>query len=246
MQKGKKFLSDLKLHSDYFKWLEDKQRYETWEDACENIIDGHRQKYVKYADNVEPYLQSAVESMKEQAVLASQRNLQYRYDQISKHNTRMFNCTSGHIARNRVFQEIFYLALSGCGFGGGLLIPFVNNLSKIQRRTLGTKTFYIEDSIEGWADSLGVLLSSYFADNQPFPEYAGYEVKFDYSLIREKGAFISGGFKAPGHEGLKQSLDKIETLTEKWISTEGNKIRPILAFDIICHSADAVLSGGVS
>ena len=39
MQKGKKFLSDLKLHSDYFKWLEDKGRYETWEDACDNIID---------------------------------------------------------------------------------------------------------------------------------------------------------------------------------------------------------------
>jgi ribonucleoside-diphosphate reductase alpha chain len=245
MQKGKKFLSDLKLHSDYFKWLEDKGRYETWEDACENIIDGHRKKYVEYADAIEPYLQSAVESMKDQAVLASQRNLQYRHEQIMKHNTRMFNCTSGHIARNRVFQEIFYLALSGCGFGGGLSIPFVNNLSKIQKRTLGTKTHVIEDSIEGWANSLGVIMSSYFVDEQPFPEFAGYEVKFDYSQIREKGAFISGGFKAPGPEGLKQSLEKIEALIEKWLTNEGSKIRPILAFDIICHSADAVLSGGV-
>jgi ribonucleoside-diphosphate reductase alpha chain len=245
MQKGKKFLSDLKLHSDYFKWKEDQKRYETWEDACENIIDGHRKKYVDYAEAIEPYLQSAVESMKDQAVLASQRNLQYRHEQIMKHNTRMFNCTSGHIARNRVFQEIFYLALSGCGFGGGLLIPFVNNLSRIQKRTLGTKTFYIEDSIEGWANALGVLLSSYFVDEQPFPEYAGYEVKLDYSLIREKGSFISGGFKAPGPEGLKQSLEKIESLIEKWLTNEGEKIRPILAFDIICHSADAVLSGGV-
>ena len=245
MQKGKKFLSDLKLHSDYFKWLEDKGRYETWEDACENIIDGHRKKYVDYKETVEPYLQSALESMKDQAVLASQRNLQYRHEQIMKHNTRMFNCTSGHIARNRVFQEIFYLALSGCGFGGGLSIPFVNNLSRIQKRTLGTKTYVIEDSIEGWANSLGVIMSSYFVDEQPFPEYAGYEVKFDYSQIREKGAFISGGFKAPGPEGLKQSLEKIEALIEKWLTNEGNKIRPILAFDIICHSADAVLSGGV-
>jgi ribonucleoside-diphosphate reductase alpha chain len=245
MQKGKKFLSDLKLHSDYFKWLEDKGRYETWEDACENIIDGHRKKYVDYKETVEPYLESALESMKDQAVLASQRNLQYRHEQIMKHNTRMFNCTSGHIARNRVFQEIFYLALSGCGFGGGLSIPFVNNLSRIQKRTLGTKTYVIEDSIEGWANSLGVIMSSYFVDEQPFPEFAGYEVKFDYSQIREKGAFISGGFKAPGPEGLKQSLEKIEQLVEKWIDKEGNKIRPILAFDIICHSADAVLSGGV-
>lgn len=245
MQKGKKFLSDLKLHSDYFKWLEEKSRYETWDEACENIIDGHRKKYTEYSKEIEPYLQSALESMKDQTVLASQRNLQYRHDQIMKHNTRMFNCTSGHIARNRVFQEIFYLSLSGCGFGGGLLIPFVNNLSRLQKRTKGTKTFVIQDSIEGWADSLGVLMSSYFVDNQPFPEYAGYEVRFDYSSIREKGTFISGGFKAPGHEGLKQSLEKIETLIEKWITNEGDKIRPILAFDIICHSADAVLSGGV-
>jgi len=245
MQKGKKFLSDLKLHSDYFKWLEDKGRYETWEEACENIIDGHRKKYSDYTKEIESYLESALDSMKDQVVLASQRNLQYRYEQIVKHNTRMFNCTSGHIARNRVFQEIFYLALSGCGFGGGLLIPFVNNLSRLQKRTKGTKTFVIQDSIEGWADSLGILMSSYFVDEQPFPEYAGYEVKFDYSQIREKGSFISGGFKAPGHEGLKQSLEKIETLVEKWITNEGEKIRPILAFDIICHSADAVLSGGV-
>lgn len=245
MQKGKKFLSDLKLHSDYFKWLEDKRRYETWDDACENIIDGHRIKYHKFKDNLEVYLESALESMKEQSVLASQRNLQYRHNEIMKHNTRMFNCTSGHIVRNRVFQEIFYLALSGCGFGGGILIPFVDNLSRIQKRTLGTKTFIIEDSIEGWADSLGVLLSSYFVDDQPFVEYAGYEIKFDFSQIRERGAFISGGFKAPGPEGLKQSLEKIEQLIEKWLVNEGEKIRPILAFDIICHSADAVLSGGV-
>lgn len=245
MQKGKKFLSDLKLYSDYFKWKEELGRYENWEEACEDIVDGHRKKYSTYNNALEPYLQSVVESMKDQVVLASQRNLQYRYNEIMKHNTKMFNCTSTHIARNRVFQEIFYLGLSGCGVGGGLLIPFVNNISRIQKRTNGTKTFVIPDSIEGWADSLGVLLSSYFVDEQPFPEYAGYEVKFDYSQIREKGTYISGGFKAPGHEGLKQSLEKIEQLLEKWIEKEGNKIRPILAFDIICHASDAVLSGGV-
>jgi ribonucleoside-triphosphate reductase len=245
MQKGKKFLSDLKLHTDYFKWLEDKGRYETWEDACEDIINGHKRKYEKYVNDLNPYFDSALESMKDQVILASQRNLQYRYDQIMKHNTRMFNCTSGHICRNRVFQEIFYLALSGCGFGGGLLIPFVRNLSKIKKRNQGAKTFVVQDSIEGWSDALGVLMSSYFVDDQPFPDYAGYVVKFDYSQIREKGSFISGGFKAPGPEGLKQSLEKIEQLLDKWIEKEGNSIRPILAFDIICHSADAVLSGGV-
>jgi len=242
MQKGKKFLSDLKLHSDYLKWREDLGRYETWEEACDSIIETHLKKY---GDKIKPYTDSAVQSMKDKLVLASQRSLQYRGEQLEKHNSRLYNCTTGYVAYNKIFQEVFYLLLSGCGFGGGLLIPFVQNISNIEKRNNGTKTFIIPDSIEGWSDSLGVLMSSYFKDNQPFPEYYGYEIKFDYSKIRKKGAFISGGFKAPGSEALKKSLEQIENLIENWLSKEGNVVRPILAFDILCFASNAVLSGGV-
>jgi len=240
---GKRFLSNLKLYSDYFKWKDDLGRYENWDEACEDIVNGHRIKYTEAF--IEPELESVVESLKSQTILASQRNLQFRYKQLEQHNSRIFNCTVVHVCRPKVFQEIFYLGLCGCGVGASLLLPFVNCLPKIQLRSLGTKTFIIPDSIEGWADALGVLLSSYMESDQPFPEYAGYEIKFDYSQIRENGAYISGGFKAPGPEGLKNSLEKIEKILEQWIRNEGNTIRPILAYDIICHASDAVLSGGV-
>ena len=244
MNNGKKFLSDLKLHSDYLKWREEEGRYETWEEACESIVDGHRKHYAGI-NGLDEEIDFALGLMKEKSILASQRNLQYRPEQIKKNNARLYNCSSMYAARNEIFQEVFYLSLSGCGVGLGLLIPFVNNLSRIEKRTKGTKTFIIPDSIEGWSDALGVLMSSYFVDNQPFPEYAGYEIKFDYSLIRPKGAFISGGFKAPGPDGLRLSLNKIEQLMNNWIATEGNKIRPILVCDVMCHASDAVLSGGV-
>ena len=245
MQTGKKFLSDLKLHSDYLKWREEDNRFETWEEASESIMDGHRKKYADKEGELEDYYRKTLNLMKNKTVLASQRNLQFRGPQIEKHNTKLYNCTSTYVGYNEVFQNIFYLGLSGCGVGGGLLIPFVDNISRIQPRTKGTKTFVIPDHIEGWADSLGVLMSSFFVDRQPFPEYAGYEVKFDFSQIRDKGTFISGGFKAPGPEGLKASLDKIEKLLNNWLRTEGNKLRGIAVFDIICHASDAVLSGGV-
>lgn len=247
MQNGKQFLSDLKLYSDYLKWREVDNRFETWGEACESIIDGHRQKYsgLKNQDMLENAYEKALEQMKKKAVLASQRNLQFRGPQIKKHNTKLYNCTSTYVAYNEVFQNIFYLGLSGCGVGGGLLIPFVENISRIQRRTKGTKTFVISDDIEGWANSLGVLMSSFFVDKQPFPEYAGYEIKFDYSPIRPKGSLISGGFKAPGPDGLKKSLELIEKLLNNWLNREGDKLRPIAVFDIICHASDAVLSGGV-
>lgn len=243
ISKGKKFLSDLKLHSDYLKWLPEQNRYETWEDASEDIIGGHRKRYEEPL--LEPYLESALESIKEMGVLASQRNLQYRYPQIMRSNLRMYNCTSTHAMRDRVFQEVFYLALNGCGVGVGLLIPFVKNISHIQKRVKGTKTYIIEDSIEGWANSLGVLMGSFFIDSNIYTNYAGYNIKFDGSKIREKGSFISGGFKAPGFEPLKLALEKIEKLLEDWIEKEGEELRPIIVGDIICHSSNAVLSGGV-
>lgn len=242
MNKGKQFLSDLKLYSDYLKWREDDNRFETWEEACESIVDGHRKKYNGLVDKE---LDFALSFMKSKTVLASQRSLQYRSPQIERNNARMYNCSSLYAARNRIFQEVFFLGLSGCGVGIGLLKPFVSNLSKIQKRTKGTKTFFIPDDIEGWADALGVLMSSFFVDKQPFPQYAGYEIKFDYSMIRPKGSMIAGGFKAPGSEGLQISLEKIENLLNNWIINEGNTIRPILVFDILCHAADAVLSGSV-
>ena len=243
MSKGKKFLSDLKLHSDYFKWRDEDNRYETWKDAGEDILNGHRKKYAHL--DLEEYLAPVQESLNDMFILASQRNLQYRYEQIMRSNLRMYNCTSTHATRNRMFQEVFYLALNGCGVGVGLLIPFVKNISKIEKRNLGTKTFIIEDSIEGWADALGVLMSSYFVDKQPFPEYAGYQIKFDGSNVREKGAYISGGFKAPGYEPLRIALEIIEKLLDNWIDKEGTELRPILVGDIICHVSNAVLTGGV-
>lgn len=232
---GKKFLSDLKLYSDYLKWREDDGRYETWEEACEDIVDGHRKRFSQL--NIEEELQEVVASMKDMQVLASQRNLQFRHNQIMQHNARMFNCSVVHCCEIDSFRKIFYLGLCGCGVGISLLYPFVNCLPKLSKREKGTKTFVIQDSIEGWAEALNALILSYTSTK--------YKIRFDYSQIREKGAYINGGFKAPGPEGLKASLEKIEKLLDSWIEQEGETIRPILAYDIICHASDAVLSGGV-
>ena len=60
---GKKFLSDLKLHSDYFKWLDKEDRYENWNDASEDIINGHKLRYNN--EKLNPYLDLALESLKE-------------------------------------------------------------------------------------------------------------------------------------------------------------------------------------
>jgi ribonucleoside-triphosphate reductase (thioredoxin) len=67
----------------------------------------------------------------------------------------------------------------------------------------------IKDSIEGWADAAHVLLCQYLHQGY----YEDYDrITFDFSNIREKGAVISSGGRAPGAEPLKVALEKIDLL----------------------------------
>lgn len=159
----------------------------------------------------------------------------------------MYNCTSSYADRPEFFGEVFYILLCGAGAGFSVQKHHVKKLPKIQARSKQPKTHVVDDSIEGWATAVDVLLSSYFINGGKHPEYAGRRVYFDLSQIRPKGAKISGGFKAPGPDGLRLALDKIEHLLQAIIidSKDQKKLRPIQVYDIVMYTADAVLSGGV-
>ncbi len=245
MSKGRKFLSDLKLYSDYLGYVDDKGRYETWEEAVEDVVNTHKVKYNYCIDELQPYLDYATEAYKEKLFLASQRNLQFRGDDIFRHNFRLYNCTTLYCDKTSFFGNAFYMLLCGCGVGANFMLPFIDRLPHLKERTNGTITYVIEDSIEGWAEAMHVLISSFVIDNSVFDEYTGYKIKFDYSLIRPKGAKVGRRFKAPGPDGLKNSLEKIELLLEQYVTDYPKPFKSIIAYDIFMHLADAVLSGGV-
>ena len=78
-------------------------------------------------------------------------------------------------------------------------------------------TYSVEDSIEGWADSIEVLLDSFFKQT-PF---TGRKVVFDYSKIRRKGARLkTGGGKAPGYSGLKAVPEMNTDLFSKFLFSQ--------------------------
>ena len=110
-KKGKKVLSDLKFYTDYSKWIEEKSRYETWEESCESVIETHRVKYKDNLDQLLPYIDTALQAYKDKLVLASQRNLQYRGEQIYKHNARLYNCVGAYLDKPEVLHKSFYLLL---------------------------------------------------------------------------------------------------------------------------------------
>lgn len=242
MERGRKFLSDLKLFADYFKWREDLGRYETWEEAVEDVMSGHLERFPSIKDD----LGFATEMYKNKIVLASQRSLQFRAEQIKAHVPKLYNCSVMYCSNPSTLGRAFYILLCGTGLGMSLIPEVISNLPRLKRRGNETVSYTVEDSIEGWADAADVLISSYCESKARFPEYQGKIIRFDYSQIRPKGAHIAGGFKAPGHEGLQQSFERIEKLLDaETKDSESVTWRSIVAYDIFMHLADAVLSGGV-
>jgi len=139
-----------------------------------------------------------------------------------------------------------YVLLCGCGAGFSVQRHHINQLPTVAPRNAAKrKKFVVPDSIEGWADAIGALMSSYFTSNQPFPDYANSVIDFDYSLIRPAGAPISHGGKAPGPEGLRNSMEHIVKILDAATRNGEVQLRPIEAYDIIMHISDSVLSGGI-
>ena len=241
------FLSETKFYDGYSRFKDEENNYETWDEAVDRVLEMHEKNYSNKLNKLQSYIEEARLAYKEKRVLGAQRALQFGGDQLMKHQMRMYNCTSSYADRPEFFGEYFYILLCGAGAGFSVQNHHVAKLPKIHQRTKQAKGYIVEDSIEGWASALDVLMSSYFVGGGKHPDYEGRRVFFDLSQIRPKGAKISGGFKAPGPEGLRRTLDKIEHMLQGLVmdTKEPIDMRPITVYDIAMHAADAVLSGGV-
>ena len=243
----RRFLSETKFYEGYSRYKDYDNRYETWDEAVDRVVDMHAENYKDKGNALAPFLEEARQAYKEQRVLAAQRSLQFGGEQLLKHQMRMYNCTSSYADRPEFFGEVFYILLCGAGAGFSVQKHHIGKLPQIQNRNKQAKGYIVEDSIEGWASALDVLMSSYFVGGGKHPDFEGRRVFFDLSQIRPKGAKISGGFKAPGPEGLRRSLDKIEHMLQSIVMDQKGAVdlQPINVYDITMHAADAVLSGGV-
>lgn len=239
-------MSDAKFYNDYSRYRDADNRYETWEEAVDRVMDMHKKWLTpKMTSELMYHITQTTEAYKNKLFLGAQRALQFGGEQLLKHQARMYNCAASYCDRPAFFGESFYLMLCGTGVGFSVQKHHIAKLPKIAPRTKQSKEFIVPDSIEGWADAVDVLLSSFFVGGGKHPEYEGRKILFNFDNIRPKGSFISGGFKAPGHEALQQALTKIELLIKSELASSRFYIKPIIAYDIVMHVADAVISGGV-
>lgn len=231
MDKNLNILGDLVHHMKYAKYDPEKGRRETYLETVERNMQMHIDRHPSLKEEIE----EAYEFVKEKKVIPSMRSMQFAGVAIDVNPARIFNCSYLPVTSIDAFNETMFLLLSGVGVGFSVQKHHVEQLPEI-RKPIKSRRYLIQDSIEGWADAVKVLMKSYFADRSlPL---------FDYRAIREKGAqlVISGG-KAPGPEPLKKCLNTVQSILDS--KKNGEKLTPIEAHDIQCIIADAVLAGGI-
>lgn len=239
-------LSNFIFISKYARYDEKKKRRETWEEAVDRVLNMHLKRYSFLSKEDKEKVNWAFDLVREKRVLPSMRSLQFAGKAVETKNSRIYNCCTLHVDSIRSFAEIFYLMLCGCGTGIGLSKQFINRLPNLVNENDKTGTiitYQIEDTVEGWADSIEALMTCYLK-NTPF---SGRKIVFDYSKIRPKGAFLkTSGGKAPGFKGLKNAHIKVKKLLDYIIEVKKqDRLKTIDIYDILMHCADAVLSGGI-
>ena len=240
-----KALQDYTFTAKYARYQSDKKRRETYKESVDRVRQMMHTKYADKDEEVHTMIDWAYDMMLKKRCLGSQRALQFGGDPIFSHNARMYNCTVSYIDRIRFFQECMYMLLCGCGVGFSVQYRHINKLPNLIKEKSGKVKYTIPDNIEGWSDAVGILVSSYFQGETEFPDYQGKEISFVFDKIRPKGSRISNGGKAPGPEPLKKALNNIKGVLDNALQRGNGRLKPIEAYDIVMHAADAVISGGV-
>ena len=231
MNTTQNILSDITVHMKYARFRPELSRRETWNE----IVTRNKEMHVKKFPHLEEEINEVYKMVYDKKVLPSMRSLQFAGKPAEINNARMFNCSFLPVDDFRSFSEAMFLLLSGCGVGYSVQVHHIDQLPEIKIPTR-TKRYLINDSIEGWADAVHMLMKAYLK--------GGSLPRFDFRDIRPKGEqLITAGGKAPGPEPLKEVLFNVQKILDR--KEAGSKLTPLECHDIMCHLADAVLSGGI-
>ncbi len=233
-----KALADYIHVAKYARYSETAGRRETYEETVSRVKRMHGLKF----PDLQKSINESFNLVREKKVLPSMRSMQFAGPAIEQHHARLYNCSFTLIDRPKAFSEAFYLLLCGCGVGYSVQWDHIRDLPALGRINARKVTHCrVNDSIEGWADAIEVLIKSFMNDG--FSLIYEDFIEFDYSQIRPEGKPLdtSGGL-APGHLPLKRCIERVRALLSR---AQGRKLRPIEVHDILCYIAEAVLAGGI-
>ncbi len=225
-------LSQFVITRSYCRWNESVSRRETYPEAVDrycNWVSSQRD----VPEDVMADIKSGILSM---GVLPSMRALWSAGKAANTDNIMIYNCSFIPLDNLRAFSEILYILMMGTGVGYSVEKRFVSRLPNVLPTNGRTHRIEIEDSTVGWADSLFEGLTHM---------WKGYEVEFDYSLIRPEGSrCLTKGGRASGPKPLIELHEFCKSMVEA-ARPELRKFTTLEINDLACMIGKIVKSGGV-
>ena len=223
--------------SRYSRWLEDKNRRETWVETVDrymNFIKGHLVKNYNYDENDIKFakVRDAIINHK---VMPSMRSVMTAGPALERDNIAAYNCSFIAVDSLRAFDEAMYILMNGTGVGFSVEQKYVANLPVIAEELFQSNTtIVVEDSKLGWAKAYKELIGLLTMGQIP---------EWDMSKVRPAGARLKTfGGRASGPEPLN---DLFKFTVEQFKIAKGRRLKPIEAHDLMCKIGEVVVVGGV-
>ena len=217
----------------YSRWMQSRKRRETWAETIDRYITFlKKQVNGKVPDDI---INNIRDMMLRQEVVGSMRALWAAGPALERESLTGYNCSFLIIDDIRAFSEMLYVLMCGTGAGFRVLKDDVDKLPVIPKEIRPPyKTWTVQDSREGWANSLLHLISAL---------YRGQDVDMDYGLVRPSGARLKTmGGRASGPAPLRRLHDFVRDIFKK---AAGRKLTPLECHDICNVIAEIVVVGGV-
>ncbi len=223
--------------SRYARWIEDKNRRETWTETVEryiNFMKDHLILNYGYSPNAKIF-DEVKDSILNHRIMPSMRALMTAGPALERDHIAAYNCSFIAVDSLRAFDEAMYVLMNGTGVGFSVESKYLEELPVIAEsfNQTGT-TIVVEDSKLGWAKALKELIALLSQGQIP---------QWDMSKVRPSGARLKtfgGRASGPG------PLGALFTFTvDTFKNAAGRRLKPIEAHDLMCKVGEVVVVGGV-
>jgi len=216
--------------SRYARWLEDKERRETWNETVDRWWNYMTGRFPVLSER--PDVKDAILNLE---VVPSMRTIMTAGEALDRNHIAAYNCSFLAVDDPKAFDEALMVLMCGTGVGFSVERQFISKLPEIPSELVETdEVVVVGDSKEGWAKAFRQIISRLYAGEIP---------KWDTSKVRPAGARLKTfGGRASGAEPL-ENLFKFTVNTFK--KAAGRKLNSLECHDIMCQVAAAVVVGGV-
>ena len=220
--------------SRYARFVDDKQRRETWGETVDRYVDYifSRTPAITDKTDLKTEIRSAIYNLE---LMPSMRAMMTAGKSADRDNTCVYNCSYLPIDDPKAFDEAMFILLCGTGVGFSVESKYISTLPEVPERLFESEHLItVHDSKEGWAKSLRLLISTLYAGEIP---------KWDVSSIRPAGARLKTfGGRASGPEPL---VDLFKFTVNLFKHAQGRKLNSLECHDLMCKIGEVVVVGGV-